>query len=845
MLKATIKSLSIDRTGSGGISLQVIADIINDSGRPVKFKLLDENGITLESVSTYVATPVQVSKFFYLSRTSFPKSFTKVTIEVEDDSGVKVVNTKTVDTFQIKEINRTAVEEFQWSIRNFSTVPIYSSMEILDNSGNKILNSAEYKKVYGTGYSYYKYITDNLLDNPDGTYHFRLKYYSLDEGWTRYYPDSEGISMLVRENNSPRAIIKKTSIRKETSSFLLTSRLIFSDIDEDDITYVVTDNLGTKLLERTNYTYSPQLEYLSYEYPLVHFNTSRLTINVEVFDKLYGSNKSSETIDLFKIYDFYRERDMFRWKFRNYSNRTISMQVEVHDFYGNLIKTGEVLRERTSFDFIQLQDTTKFLLERDYYKYRLKVWCEDDEWEEYYPFDPFPEEGIQWTTRPHKDPVINITEARITRDLDDVKYLILKADITDFEKDQFLFEIKDDTGRVIRVARDFMDTPNKLDIKQVYDIIDRTHVNITLSVEDDNSGKASQTVLARAYRVYGLLQEKGHIFRWYVDNYSTQMLGMNIEILKVDENGVKMPYMESNLYDVYPTLRARKIEDRLIPKLPVGEYYYRLRIYSESENWEEYYPSMEGIKFNAEKNTPSVITLETLELGRTEDNKFSINLKGNITDKDSDLVHYTSKDHLDNTLFDSVEYVQTPLDFEIKKSYNIHELDFTRLIVHIDSLDEGQSMTTLTETINLFEIQNLYRDYDKFYWLFRNYSKLPIVMQVEILDDEGYLAGAGSIMNVGTQLDYREFREIVDFKYYDDGRYFFRIRLSTPNETWVSYYPNINGLPFEIKQNNPPDIKVNTASVTKVGDEAYNLTLKVNINDKEGDKVYYVVEDDS
>jgi hypothetical protein len=845
MLKATIKSLSIDRTGSGGISLQVIADIINDSGHPVRFKLLDENGITLESTSTYVATPVQVSKFFYLSRTSFPKSFTSVTIEVEDDTGVKVSDTKTVDTFQIKEISRTTVEEFQWSIRNFSTVPIYSAMEILDDSGNKILNSNEYVKVYGTGYSYYKYIADTLLSNPAGTYKYRLKYYNPSEGWTRYYPDSDGINMLVRENNPPRAVIKKTKIRKETSSFVLSSRLIFSDIDEDDITYVVMDNLGTKLLERTNYTYSPQLEYLTYEYPLVHFNTSRLTITVEVFDKLYGSNKTSETIDLFKIYDFYRERDMFRWKFRNYSNRTISMQVEVHDFYGNLIKTGEIIRERTSFDFIQLQDTTKFLLERDYYKYRLRVWSEDDEWEEFYPFDPFPEEGIQFTTRPHENPVINITEARITRDLDDVKYLILKADITDKEKDQILFQIRDDTGKIIRNARDFIDTPAQLDIKQVYDIIDRTHVNITLAVVDDNSGTASQTVLARAYRIYGLTQEKGHIFRWYVDNYSTQKLSMNIEILKEDEDGNKVPAMESNLYDVYPTLRPRKIEDRLIPKLPVGTYYYRLRIYSETEDWQEYYPNEEGIKFEAEKNNPSVITLESLELGRTEDNKFSVNLKGNITDKDSDLVIYTAKDHLGNLLYDSVNYVETPLQFEIKKTYGIPELDFTRLIVYIDSLDEGQAMTTLTEIINLFEIQNLYRDYDKFYWLFRNYSKIPITMQVEILDSEGYLAGAGSYINVGTQLDYREFREIIDFKHYDDGKYFFRIKLTTANETWVSYYPNLNGLPFEVKQNNPPDITVNEASVAKVGNTAYDLTLKVNIDDKEGDKVYYVVVDDN
>jgi len=318
---------------------------------------------------------------------------------------------------------------------------------------------------------------------------------------------------------------------------------------------------------------------------------------------------------------------------------------------------------------------------------------------------------------------------------------------------------------------------------------------------------------------------------------------MNIEILKENDEGVKDIHTVSNVYDVYSTIRSIKYEDRIIPKLPPGKYYYRLRVYSESEDWVTYYPSEEGYEFEAFKNTPSVITLESMDLNKKDDNTFSVALNGNITDKDNDYVIYRSKDQLGNTLFDSETYKETPVYFNISKNYDIKDLKTPRLSIYIDSLDEGEAMTTLTQNINLFEIQNLYRDYNKFYWLFRNYTLIPIDMQVEILDHEGNLAGAGSLVTVTKQLEFREYREILNFGDYDEGKYFFRIRLSTPNETWTSYYPNINGLPFEIKENTAPKIKVNSAKVVKDSSNKYHIDLNAYVTDKEGNKVYYVIKD--
>jgi hypothetical protein len=842
MIFATIKSIVLDKNSTNNLSLQVLADIYNDTGRPVKFKLTDENGSILESSSTYVATPIQISKFFFLSRDHFDTTSTNISLYVEDETGAKQTVTKAVDTFQLNNVERTKVEEFQWSIRNFSTVPIFSRMEVVNESGKVLFSSNEYAKLYGVGYTQYRYLCNNLDTLPDGYYYYRVKYYTKN-GWTKYYPDSSGIKMQVRNNTNPKLKIKDTKVRKETDHFSLSSRIIFSDNEEDDITYSITDNLGNLLLQMTNYTYSPQLEHLRYEYPLVHFNQSYLTVKVEVTDKLFGQSTVEETIKLWNIYDFYRERKRFKWKFRNYSNKSISMQVHVTDFDGNIIKTGTVMRMRDSFEYVDIEDPQQIEVDRDYYKYRIKVWCEEEGWVEYY--DSYYESGVQFTERPHKPPVVDITEALIYRDLDDKRYLILKADITDAEQDQFLFTVTDDSGHVIRRARDFMDTPGKLDFKTPYDLIDRTHVNITVTAEDDNSGIGSDTVLAPAFKITGLSQEKGHIFRWYLDNYSRQVLKMQIEILKENEDGKKEVIRQGNIMESSGTIRPKLFTERLYPKLPEGDYYYRLKVISDYEEWSTYYPDEEGYKFHAGINHPPIIELNSIELTGDGETKFNVFINGTIRDEDADLVKYTIRDHLGKTLYDSKVFVETPATIEVNKSYDITKMSTARLVVYIDALDEGDAMNTVTEILNLFEIQNLYRDYDKFYWLFKNYSNLPVTMKVEILDHEGYLAGAGSEHEVATQLQYRQFREIINFKDYDEGHYFFRIRVFSKNESWSFYYPNKNGLPFEIKYNDAPEINITGTNVSKVANrDEYYVGVKAVITDKQGDKVYLTIKDE-
>ncbi|WCS68408.1 hypothetical protein Goe21_02990 [Bacillus phage vB_BsuM-Goe21] len=847
MLNATLKSISLNKSSLDSISVQIIAEIINDSGYPVKFKILDEKGNVLDGIDNFVATPINISKFFYISKDYFQGTETEFILYMEDESGATSSVSKKIDTFNIENLSRSAVEEFQWSVRNFSTVPIYSIIQVLNNEGEIIYNSNEYKKIYGIDYTLYKYVCNDLLNTSEGEYYYRVKYYSKEENWNRFYPSESGLKLTLRDNTNPRLRIKDTKIRRETDHFVLSSRILISDDEEDDIIYTITDNIGSSIVNLRSYTYSPKLEHLYYEYPFSYFNVSKLTLTVDVNDKLYGKSQQQDTIKLYDLYDFYRERNMFKWKFRNYSNKSIAMQVEVTDFDGKIIKSGQVIRYRNSNNYIDLEDETKFILDRDYYKYHLKVWCDEEDWEEYYPFDRRLEDGIQFTVRKHKDPIVTINECRIYRDLDNIKYLLLKANIKDDpENDQFLFTISDEDGNIIRKARDFIDTPYDLDIKAVYNIIDRTHVNITLAIQDDNNGENIQTVLAPAFQINGLKQDKGHIFSWYVDNYSIQNLKFSIEILKENEETTEEDYIvyrESDYQTIGSTVRPRFVEQRLYPKLPEGSYRYRLKIYSEHEDWTTYYPNEKGYAFSALKNNKPEIEVHSIELKKEEDNKFGLSINGTVTDIDEDLVKLTAKDQYGNKLLDN-DFQKTPLDFSINYGYNVSQLLSPRLIVYMDALDEGDALNTRTEIINLFDIQNLYRDYDNFYWLFRNFTNIPIIMQVEILDNEGNLEGAGKEISVGNQREYREYLESIKFDDYDEGNYFFRIRLSTPSETWTSFYPNINGLPFEMIKNNTPIINVDSTNVKRIGSSHYDVSIKATITDKDGNKVYYTIRDD-
>lgn|GEM_PF-5217858 len=847
MIDAQIIAVSTERASSGNITIQFFAKIETDTGRPVKFRIMEEDGNVLDIADEYVSSPVEISKFFFLNnRSSFETTSYSILMYVEEQNGSNITIQKTIDGFSINSVNRLNFNTFEWSIKNMTKIPIYSLMQIVDRTtGVVVLNSTQERKDLGNGASFYRYEFPSLDSLPDGQYSYRLKYYSLDENWNRFFPNENGVAFEIRENVAPELKIRDTKIRKDLLNFTLTSRVLISDFEMDDVQFEITDNFGNKLREMPNFTYSPRLERISAEYPLLKFNSTRLTVTVHVNDKFYGHKVASETIKLYNIYGLHRERDMFRWQFRNYSNKQISMQPEVLDFDGNVIQKGGISRIRDSFDYMLVQDFEKFLVVRDYYRFRLRVWCDEEDWSEYYPY----EYGIQFTRRDHEPPKITINNASIYRDLDNVTYLKLDADITDKENDHILYTIKDDVGYVIRQTTQYVTTPHHIDIQPKYDSIGSLETQITLSVVDDNNGTASETVMARAFRFNNLQQKKGHIFNWSVDNYSYTPLDYYLMVTKkvttidAETNLPVDSYVEvyrSEKYTQPMTIRPSYKEHRISPKLRKGDYYYKLVADVPSKYS---YPNDIGYAFSTEDNTLPQIEVDYIEVTRDSETNFLVRIAGNITDIDEDLVDVKVYDQYGTILYKSATPEPTPLRFNISHVYNSATFEVAKLYLTIEALDEGNGLNSHTEDINLFEIQNLFKSGQEFYWSVRNYSKIPINMQLEILDSEGNPAGAGSVIKTGTQTIFREFRDILDIYSYDEGNYFYRVKITSDTANWVTYYPNINGFPFEIIDNQIPRVRDITSEVNRTGTKQYTIRMKGHVTDGDNDQVYVTIKE--
>ncbi|ALN97706.1 hypothetical protein Bp8pS_027 [Bacillus phage vB_BpuM-BpSp] len=850
-MELNIQSVTVDSDSKNRLQLRVIAIIEDDNGNNIKYKIKNEDGKIIDQIEEYKLSPIKISKVIFLEDVKFKNSNSYITIEAENDLGSINTIRKDFNLYDIYNLERTKLDEFSWKVKNFSPYSIYTMVEIVNKEKELMTNSLEYRMDSNKkGTSNYR-SSINLKDLEEGEYYYRIRYYSKDENWNRYYPDDSGIKFIVRNNENPRVRLKDIVLLEEKSTFKLTGKVIISDEEEDRVKYNIKDNLGNTLKEMINFDYTPRIDFFEYEYPKTFFNTSKLIITVNVFDEIYGNNSHSYQVDLFSIDNLRRVRDHFVWKFKNRSNRNISMQPEVLDFYNQIVKVGEVNQYRGSYNFINIEDAEEFAIQKNYYKFRLKVWSEEDNWSTYYPN----EEGIQFTRYPHLNPIITLNEAYLMRDLDDTRFLILNADITDPENDHILFTVLDEEGTIIREARDYIETPYNLNLKEEY-TVDASGSNIVIYVIDDKGGEATLAVRANSFIISSLRERLGHIFSWKLDNFSRFELITQLEILEhnlvsvTDEEGNTEEEIEINT--VYlgnenrtgETLRPVEIKDRIRPKLKQGEYYYRIRIISEEEDLIQYYPNEEGIKFTTIENTKPIITTNSIGIETNEDDETVINYNGIIEDNEDDMVTYSVTDSKGNIIEESKEYVETPLKLETYQKYPKDDIRKAYIDLFIECIDEGNEINSIIERVYMFDIQNLYRDYNEFYWLIRNLSSSPINIQAEILNNSGDLDGLGKVFTISNQTEYKELMEEIDFNDYDNGDYFFRLRVFTEEEQLVSYYPSINGIPFKLENNHKPDITNFKVEIDSTENESeYKLDVSASVSDKDYEKVYYIIKD--
>lgn len=846
MIDLSIKSAELSKGITEKYNMEVLASIIDDTGKRVVYTLKDDFGNIIDKEEEYTATPIEINRlYFYNDFNYFPQTEYFLLLNVENEDHISVFTNFIVKTYQIKDLERTNKSKFRWKVKNYCINQIWTKFELLDNHGNIIDDSNTFVKLLGPLYSTFEYESLEIPLLPDGRYYYRIHYGCNEEHWDNYYPNESGIEIELRDNKPPKARIKDPVIRKEYNGFLLSGKIFYLDEEMDDIDFTISDNFNNTIYKRNRFDYSPKIQRFSHLYPLLNFNNSYLRLSTTVWDRFLDKVTVYKDIKLWHIYDLYRERDTFKWKYRNFSNKMISMQIETLDFYGNPIKIGNVMSFADSFNYIDVEEPNEMRFERDYYVYRLKVWCNEEGWVEYYPFI----DGIQFTVRPHYPPKIHLHNCEIIRDLDDIRYLVLQADITDNEDDPIMFTVKDDSNQILRQSSDFIDTPYYLNMKTEYRIINRSHVKITLHVEDTYNGVAEEEILLTAYKIIDLRQQLGHIFQWTIENYSIMPLHTSIEILSDASNIEDREIITTTSEYIFENShRPKTVIHRLMPKLNVGFYWYRLKIVSPYEdNFTHYYPNEEGIRFYVGANNPPEAVINIIDLTREGDHFFSIKVNALFRDKDLDLIKYSIKDQLGNYYINQKELIESPKTVNCSFLYNTDNLDIPRLFLEFTVVDELDYTTTIIEKIGLYDVKTLEMNIDKqmVSWLFKNYSNIPITMQVEVLDKYGYLYGRSEEVTCASQISFRELFTYMDLWNYDIGKYSYRLKLWHEGEDWEDYYPSMNGIPFEIIDNDGPKIKF-LSDPTIIKDnryDRYEVNLNATITDRDNDKVKYSIKD--
>ena len=148
-------------------------------------------------------------------------------------------------------------------------------------------------------------------------------------------------------------------------------------------------------------------------------------------------------------------------------------------------------------------------------------------------------------------------------------------------------------------------------------------------------------------------------------------------------------------------------------------------------------------------------------------------------------------------------YLNTPINIDEILEYNRDGFDRTHLTINIAAKDEIGASGETTEEIPLYMIQNLVKSDNTFTWDFVNFSKVNIRMEVEIIDKKRNIVNSGTIIEKGFNYDITQLSDMLPFKEYKGNQYYYRLRVSCPDEGWDSYYPSRQGILFQLTKDYP------------------------------------------
>jgi hypothetical protein len=142
--------------------------------------------------------------------------------------------------------------------------------------------------------------------------------------------------------------------------------------------------------------------------------------------------------------------------------------------------------------------------------------------------------------------------------------------------------------------------------------------------------------------------------------------------------------------------------------------------------------------------------------------------------------------------------VETPINLDEVLALNKDGFDKTHLYLTLNATDEHGATREVEEKIPLFAVENLsLKDYH-LTWQFRNYSKLSIDVELEVTNDRAEVVYRGDSRSVGFKDSFIQMSDDINIS--RNGNFYYRLRLSCPDDGLNEYYPSREGVLFAVSK---------------------------------------------
>lgn len=651
-------------------------------------------------------------------------------------------------------------------------------------------------------------------------------------------------------NEAPIIKLDNMQILKKGKSFQLKIDSILRDSNLDDVKYVINDNQGNVIFQEDYYTYTPRIDKIVFDYNFSNFTTLFLKLNAEVSDNLNFSYKRSFSFPLFKVFNLRIRRDRLLWDVQNYSNNPLKTNVEILDMNNNVIYTGDTVLTRLEKDPITVTDDREIQLLQSigtdnfykYYKFRIKVRCEDENYTGYVEF----KNGTLVSTQHHNPAEIIVYKDKypddyydkslkgkpmdhLLRDEDNNKKIKLIFDIEPLDDsaigDYCKYVVSDDSGNVIYSSKDNVILPQRVEVYAPYDFTKKLYNNINVKVSTEYDKVSEKTIILPSYyiREAKVVPDTQKI-SLIADNYYIGDIKITAEAHDMYNEGPgRLPYDKiGDCPIIQETELVIKNTDetihrymRFVPKIyydtfgnPYRKDALKCRLKIEGDNpddpilYDDRYILVEGLLKPILNSKPSVMINYSDNKINKETNQLTSLVNITFGDGDGDWISYNVCDSegeiVKSNLFDTgIDNCHT---ITAKKTYDLNTLESSLIQWNISCFDEEGLYDGVFHKIPLHYISNLIFENNNIQYKCRLYTQKSINTILEILDDEGYLYAKGKNVTVNYMEGIKVVEEAISIKNFKPGNYRYRIKVTSKNENWSLYYPNMNGEVINITQ---------------------------------------------